>query len=366
MSEPGDVMRRYQRLPIPARKLLSVITRQAYAGTLRSKPRGIATMPEVHEACGLDPDEMLPVVATLADAGFIAVEGEYPFEQVKLIGVPAGRRVPAHGVDHALWEWPGEDPPIFFCHGTGLHSRCWDQVITQLGGRHSLALDFRGHGRSSKPPSPYYWRTFGEDSAAVASALGLSGAIGVGHSMGAHALIVAAALRPGTFSRLLLIDPVIRPPGHYVGPFKGAQFVAKRRNQWLSAQEMFDSFEHRPPFATWDRQVLRDYCEYGLTPSDSGYVLACPPAIEAEIYENGALPNADIYREIAAIQVPVQVVRARPVRDPSEVMRGSPTAPDLASHFARGSDLLLADYSHFIPMEAPARIAKLISGLIPG
>ena len=359
-------MSELERLPTPARKLLSVITRQAYAGTLRSKPRGIATMPEVYEACGLDPDERAPLVDALIASGFVAVEGEYPFEQLKLIGVPTERRISVHGVDHALWEWPGDGPPIFFCHGTGLHSRCWDQVITQLGGRRSLALDFRGHGRSSRPPSPYYWRTFGEDAAAVAASLGLSGAIAVGHSMGAHALVVAAALHPDAFSALLLIDPVIRQQEIYVGPFKGAQFVARRRNHWSSPEEMFENFQDRQPFATWDRQVLRDYCEYGLVPANSGYELACPPAIEAEIYENGALPNANIYREISAVQIPAHIVRARPVRDPSEVMRGSPTTPDLASHFAHATDRVLLDHSHFIPMESPDLVARLIAELIPG
>ncbi len=269
-------MREFDRLYAPARKLLAVVIRQAYAGTLLGKPRGVATMPEVHEACGLDPDELFPLMQEIIDAGFIAVEGDYPFEQLKLLDVPAARRLMVRGIDHALWEWPGEGPPILFCHGTGLHSRCWDQMITQLGGRHALALDFRGHGRSGKPPSPYYWRTFGEDAAAAASALGLEGAIAVGHSMGAHALVVAAALQPKAFSTLLLIDPVIRPPEHYVGPFKGAQFVARRRNQWSSPEEMFESFKDRQPFATWDRQVLRDYCEYGLLPADGGVRAGVP------------------------------------------------------------------------------------------
>jgi hypothetical protein len=37
----------------------------------------------------------------------------------------------------------------------------------------------------------------------------------------------------------------------------------------------------------------------------------------------------------------------------------SPTAPDLASRFSNGRDLLV-DYSHFIPMEAPEFVAEQI------
>jgi len=348
-----------------ARKLLAVITRQAYGGTLRSKPRGVATMPEVHEACGLDPDELYPLLKKLVDARLVSVSGEYPFEELTLIGVPAEHRLSINGAELVIWEWPGDDPPVFFCHGTGLHSRCWDQVIVPLAGRRCYALDLRGHGRSSRTP-PFFWRTFGQDAAAVAQALSLRGALGVGHSMGGNSVTQAAALHPEAFSALLLIDPVIRPESAYVGPFKGAAFVARRRNQWSSPEEMFASFQDRAPFATWDRQVLRDYCEYGLLPSANGYELACPPAIEAQIYENGALPESNIYPEIAAVRVPVHIVRARPVTGPSDVMRGSPTAPDLASHFASGTDLQLLDHSHFIPMEAPALTAKLINDLIPG
>lgn len=275
--------------------------------------------------------------------------------------MPVESRVAVHDVEIALFEWPGEDPPIFFCHATGFHARCWDQVIAHLAGRHSFALDARGHGRSSKPAPPYEWRNFGADVAGVAEALKLSGAIGVGHSMGGHAVTLGAALRPQSFSSLLLIDPVIRPRGAYVGPWLEAHFVSKRRNRWKSAQEMFDRFQDRAPFANWDRAVLRDYCNYGLLPDGDSYVLACPPSIEASIYENSPAPASDIYREIETIRIPVRVVRAGKVPDPGDVMGRSPTAPELAASFQHGADLCLAEYSHFIPMEAPALTAKLIA-----
>lgn len=179
--------------------------------------------------------------------------------------------------------------------------------------------------------------------------------------MGGHAVTLAAALRPATFSSLLLIDPVIRPRGAYVGPWREAHFVAKRRNRWGSPQEMYDRFRDRPPFVTWDRGVLRDYCEYGLLPDGDGFVLACPPAVEASIYENSPAPASDIYVEIDTIRIPVRVVRSVKAADPADVMGRSPTAPELASSFAQGADICVAEYSHFIPMEGPEFTARLIA-----
>src|SRR5258706_1689463 len=161
--------------------------------------------------------------------------GSGPEDRLELMPVKSNFSV--NEVDITVWEWPGADPPVMFCHATGFHSRCWDQVIAHLPGRHCYALDFRGHAHRTKLPPPYPWRNFGQDLAELAVALDLSGAIGVGHSMGGHSVTLAAALRPDAFAALLLIDPVIRSRGTYTGPWPEAQFAAKRRNQWSSTQE---------------------------------------------------------------------------------------------------------------------------------
>lgn len=280
--------------------------------------------------------------------------------------MPVDSRVSVNGVEIALWEWPGQDPAVLFCHATGFHARCWDQVIAALPGRHCLALDFRGHGRSGKPDPPYAWRNFGRDVAEIVAARGLTEALGVGHSMGGHGITLAAALRPSAFSALLLIDPVIRAKGSYTGPWHEAHFAAKRRNRWASPSQMFERFQNRQPFSAWDRAVLRDYCEYGLLPDGEGYVLACPPAIEAAIYQNSSAPGSDIYAEIATIRIPVRVVRAGKRLDPANFMSASPTAPELASSFVCGSDLCLPEYTHFIPMEGPKFTARLIAEMLAG
>jgi lipase len=283
---------------------------------------------------------------------------------------PVESHVLVNGIDIALWQWPGEGRPVLFCHAAGFHARIWDQVIVRLPETlQCYAFDARGHGRSSRPPPPYALRDFGADAAAVARRLGLSGALGVGHSLGGHAVTLAAALRPDAFAGLLLLDPVIRSKDQYLGPWTEGRFVAKRRKRWTSPEEMFESFRNRPPFDAWDRGVLRDYCQYGLVPGppDYGaeygtdYILACPPEIEASIYEASPAVESNIYPEIATIAIPVHVVRSGRFQDPANVMGSSPTAPDLAASFAHGADTLLREQSHFIPMESPELVAKLIA-----
>ncbi len=95
------LIERLKGLPVQVRRLLCVIARQAYHGTLRSKTPGTATMPEIHEACGLDVGELYALLHTLREARFIAVGDTYPFEEVLLIGEsPAEASLLRHVVNH--------------------------------------------------------------------------------------------------------------------------------------------------------------------------------------------------------------------------------------------------------------------------
>src|SRR5205823_13427623 len=134
----------------------------------------------------------------------------------------------------AVWDWPGEDPPLLFAHATGFHGRCWDHIIRDFPGRRALAIDARGHGRSSKAEPPCLWREFGCDLAAIAGHMNLRNAIGIGHSMGGHVIVQAAALRPETYAALLLVDPTILPPEYYGDEPPDAAFTLRRRAVWNS------------------------------------------------------------------------------------------------------------------------------------
>jgi len=283
---------------------------------------------------------------------------------------PVAHRIPANGLNFACVEWRpalrGIEASLLLVHATGFHGRVWDRMLAHLPERHAFAIDQRGHGRSEAAPVAH-WSDFGQDVAGIAAALDMQQAVGIGHSMGAHALVQAAALAPGRFSRLILIDPVIAAPQayHQAPPtFPGGEHpAARRQSRFASPQAMFERFATRMPYSLFDPLALRDYCEHGLVPAPDGdgWTLACDPRTEAAVYMNGR-GNPGVYASIRALDIPVLVVRARlptPERNPFDYSF-SPTWPGLAAEFRHGREIHVADRSHFLPMEAPAQIADIV------
>jgi pimeloyl-ACP methyl ester carboxylesterase len=205
------------------------------------------------------------------------------------------------------------------------------------------------------------WRSFGRDLVRVAGIFDIQGALGIGHSMGGHITVQAAAIRPETYAALLLVDPTIFPREYYGGPPPDASFTLRRRNEFESPDEMFERFRSRMPFEQWRPEILRDYCDYGLLPRDGRYVLACPPQVEASIYHYSKDATSNIYEEVAAVRQPVTVMRAGKPRDPEVFdLSASPTAPDLAAQFPNGREVVMREASHYIAMEEPEAVAAAI------
>ena len=93
---------------------------------------------------------------------------------------------------------------------------------------------------------------------------------GVGHSMGASALLIAALKDPTRFSALVLYEPIIFPP-HLVQKYTIdmkdsplAVLARKRRNSFSSFKAAHDNFKSKLPFSTFDSEVVLDYVKYGL------------------------------------------------------------------------------------------------------
>lgn len=287
---------------------------------------------------------------------------------------PQLHMVDAGGLPLAVFEWRvscrGQGPSIVLVHATGFHARCWDRIVRLLPGRHVLAIELRGHGRSGSRALAH-WRELGADLAAAGQRLGVRDALWAGHSAGGHAVTVAAALEPSLCARLVLIDPVIFAPEAYargwnpMAPPPGQRHpVARRRNDFASVEEMVEALRTRPPYVQFDAVTLHDYCAHGLKPAagGAGFELCCAPAFEAGVYETGA-SNREIHDAVRSIRVPVTVLRAK---EPTAAehyrdFAYSPTWPALAAAFEAGRDVPLPSLGHMIPMLAPERTAALIA-----
>lgn len=284
-------------------------------------------------------------------------------------------------IDLVYFEWNrdqrGAAPTLLLAHATGFHARCWDRMIHHLGDRHVLAVDLRGHGRSGGG-AVTSWEVFGEDLARLVEEQGLRDLLGVGHSMGGHALVDAAARVQSAFLGLVLLDPVIFAPGsagqdrdrdgdgngdrNAGSPEDATHPTARRQSRFDSPEAMFERFESRRPYSLFEREALHDYCEYGLLPAPDGegYVLACEPTTEASIYM-ASRTTGEILENVRAVEVPVLVVRAMemPAERDGMDFSFSPTWPELARHFPNGRDIQLPELTHFLPMQAPAQMARL-------
>ena len=284
---------------------------------------------------------------------------------------PREHRLDTPEGDICWYEWGSrsDQPSLLLLHATGFHARLWDQLVAALpAGTHVVAPDHRGHGRSYRPATLANWAANADVLLPLLDGLGGHPIVGAGHSMGAYILTRLAAQRPAAFAHLVLIDPVIMDPALYEGeaarpiPDPAEHPVARRRNAWPSAEAMRARFADRPPYAKWDPRVLADYCTYGLLPAadGEGVELACPPALEASVYQNALRTNPHEWLHYLA--TPSTVIRA-----PTGERGGpldfslSPTWTGLGPAIGAERDELWAEHSHFIPMEAPARGAALLA-----
>jgi pimeloyl-ACP methyl ester carboxylesterase len=236
-------------------------------------------------------------------------------------------------------------------HATGFHGRVWEPFVPELRQRFSvISFDQRGHGDSDKPATGYEWPKFGDDALAVIDELALDRPVGIGHSAGAAALVFAETNRPGTFSKLVLMDPVTPEPeiGRFMSGDENpmSDQARRRRAIWNSPDEMIERLRTGTPLATWKDEFLRAYVTYGTQAREDGTVeLKCPPQIEAQIYAMGG--RHDGWDRLERLGTPTLMLTG--TESPMWFdMRARAAAMRLPN--GRGE---LVEGGHFFPMENP-------------
>jgi pimeloyl-ACP methyl ester carboxylesterase len=275
--------------------------------------------------------------------------------------------LPERGVEIALLDWGGEGPLALLHHANGFCAALWDLVAAPLRRHYRVvAMDARGHGDSSKPDGEgaYEWHHFGEDVAAVARRLAeargeASLALGLGHSFGGTAILMAAAADPSLFDRIVLVDPVLLPPpGSPIDPQRVerksrlVERAEKRRHEWESREEARAWFAEKELFQDWEPRALDLYVAEALADRPSGGVaLKCAGPVEAAIFGAGGRLDAGSVAE--RVSTPAELLWATR----GDFPRAAYEAIAARMGNARIRDV---DAGHLVPMERPDLVVEAV------
>jgi len=263
------------------------------------------------------------------------------------------------GVTIRTLDWGGAGPPIVLLHPNGFCGGLYEPIAQRIGNAaRPIAIDLRGHGGSTTPtePAAYRFENLAMDVLEVLDQLHLPEVAAVGGSLGGAVAILVHRLDPRRWTRLLLAEPVAFPadafPLRTENPMAAA--ARRRRPTFTTRAEMVDSYRSKEPLCQLAPEALDAYIRWGTTDDASGVHLACPPEIEATIFEISASPGgaADAWDHLPDLSCPTTIAAGE-----------STFLPDIfAAQAARShAELITVPGGHFVLHEDTSRGADLIA-----
>ncbi|KAI0634069.1 alpha/beta-hydrolase [Trametes polyzona] len=289
---------------------------------------------------------------------------------------------------------------LVFAHATGYHKEHWEPTLEHLfallrtGGkgkiRDAWCIDAPNHGEAAKlnekalqwgyvPVFPWeeYARAVHLFLAGLGSGVDVDFSqrkiVGLGHSMGASAIILSQTYQPPLpYVSVILVDPMlIPPPTDPSAPeprnmlLEGAE---KRRDIWPSRAEALAQFSSRPAWKAWDPRVLRLYVEHGLRElptaeypeKTEGVTLTCARAQEAACFRD-RLGRTKAYRFLPHLsaQIPVHFVWGE-LPHPILTEEVRQTVMSDATGGRCASDQRVRGAGHLIPQMQPEGLARAL------
>lgn len=247
-------------------------------------------------------------------------------------------------------------PRLFFAHANGFTPGAYDSLLAPLRERYRVEAPALLPLRSGQMPTGR-WDEIADDLGGLVDAEGAP-AVGVGHSLGAVALLMAAAARPSRFTRLVLIEPPVIPswgaallrhaPQGIRRKSALAAAARRRTDCWSSFDDAFAQERSRRWYARVTDEALANLLRHGLVEQEGGWVLRYRKEWEARLYETPAS---------------VWPLLERPL-PPLTVMRGVESKVFSAAHLARWRRLRphdqfveVAHAGHLLPLERPDEAA---------
>ena len=273
--------------------------------------------------------------------------------------------------DGAWTDIGGDGPPLVLTHANGFPPETYRVTIEALTPYYTVATFAQRPLWSAQDPRELRsWRPMAGDLAKAIRARAEGPVVAVGHSLGGVLCALAAARDPDLFSALVLLDPVIFTGLHAFSwgwmkrlglgrHFPLVEGALRRRDAWPDQSELRASWSGKAVFDRWDPRVFEDYLDAGVMDGPEGsLMLRYPKEWEARLFQ--ICPH-DEWANLRNVAVPTLVVRGE---DSDTLM------PEAARRMAREMPdarvVELEGTSHFLPMEKPDEIARLVIDFAAG
>jgi pimeloyl-ACP methyl ester carboxylesterase len=265
-------------------------------------------------------------------------------------------------------------PLIIFSHGNSFPASTYSVLFQSLKARGFQVKAIEKFGHDPRYPVTSNWPHLVQQLADFTSKeVEKSGqpAFLVGHSLGGFLSLMCAAEHPvlggQTVRGVLMIDsPVLggwratalsmAKRAQLVGSITPGAVSRKRRQQWLSRDEVLAHFRSKKPFAQWDEQVLRDYIEHGTHDAAGQRLLSFDRDVETAIY-NTLPDNLDRLLKANPLKCPAAFIGARQSSEMKQVGMA------MTEKVTKGRIMML-DGSHLFPMEKPVATAAAIEAAL--
>jgi pimeloyl-ACP methyl ester carboxylesterase len=254
---------------------------------------------------------------------------------------------------------------LVLAHANGFAPGCYRTLIARLRSEFRVAtFAARPLWGNARPAAVGSWLPLADDLARLLESRGETAVVGVGHSLGGVLVALAAAASPSRFTALVLLDPVVFSGLRAVlwgwmkrlglgSRFPLARRARRRRDRWPDLESVRASWHGRSMFRGWDPRALEDYLEASVVEgADGGLELRYPRAWEARIFE--ICPH-DLWPRLRRVETPTLVVRG----SASDTLAPG-AAARMAREMPRARAVELPGTSHFLPMERPEGVARLV------
>jgi pimeloyl-ACP methyl ester carboxylesterase len=284
------------------------------------------------------------------------------------IPAPKEHWVPRDGFKLYVQEYPGSGPALVMLHGFPDNLHIFDRIIPYLvaAGRHVVAFDFLGFGKSDKPDGyPYGFDQQRQDIEAVVNSLSLGKTIPVAHDAGGVAGLNYILSDPQRIAGLCLLNTfygdtrTLRFP-ELIELFSDPDLAALSREMMSDPKQMafllnFQN-KHFQVSATPEQKTLFDDV---LQPIINENFAQKPSAGPAFVKMTGGLReqlkvNDGRLDALARLALPTSIIWGK--QDP-HLNEG--VAQDFSARL-RGSRLHLVDAGHWLQIDAPQDVSKFL------